>query len=310
VNLLTEEVDQLRLVDFEITADEKDNVFIINILLINNGFAGVLCLVSEEIADVFNGVDVRCINLFECSGFCVSCDIGNVLSCLHVGSVIAGITQNDGILSDRSQKHELMGDVSAHHTGIGFDRYHLRHADTLEDALVCCVAFLVILLQIFLAGMEGVSILHRKLTHTDQSGSRTGLITEFCLDLIDHKRIFGVALCILAYKVYGCLLVGHAEYHFGIVAVGEAQQLIADAIVTAGLIPQRSRHDNRELHFLAVDFVHLLAQDLLDFAHNAAQRQIGRIDSVCHIFDVSAFYHNSMAVDDTVSRSFFEAFSY
>ena len=112
--------------------------------------------------------------------------------------------------------------------------------------------------------MEGVSILHRKLTHTDQSGSRTGLITEFCLDLIDHKRIFGVALCILAYKVYGCLLVGHAEYHFGIVAVGEAQQLIADAIVTAGLIPQRSRHDNRELHFLAVDFVHFLAQDLLD----------------------------------------------
>ena len=60
------------------------------------------------------------------------------------------------------------------------------------------------------------------------------------------------------------LLVGHAEYHFGIVAVGEAQQLIADAIVTAGLIPQRSRHDNRELHLLAVDFVHLLAQDLLD----------------------------------------------
>ena len=310
VNLLAEEVDQLRLVDFKITADEKDNVFIINILLINNGFAGVLCLVSEEIADVFNGVDVRCINLFECSGFCVSCDIGNVLSCLHVGSVIAGITQNDGILSDRSQKHELMGDVSAHHTGIGFDRYHLRHADTLEDALVCCVAFLVILLQIFLAGMEGVSILHRKLTHTDQSGSRTGLITEFCLDLIDHKRIFGVALCILANEMYGCLLVGHAEYHFGIVAVGETQQLIADAIVTAGLIPQRSRHDNRELHFLAVDFVHLLAQDLLDFAHNAAQRQIGRIDSVCHIFDVSAFYHNSMAVDDTVSRSFFEALSY
>ena len=110
--------------------------------------------------------------------------------------------------------------------------------------------------------------------------------------------------------MYGCLLVGHAEYHFGIVAVGETQQFIADAIVTAGLIPQRSRHDNRELHFLAVDFVHFLAQDLLDFAHNAAQRQIGRIDSVCHIFDVSAFYHNSMAVDDTVSRSFFEALSY
>ena len=51
VNLLAEEVDQLRLVDFEIAADEKDNVFIINILLINNGFAGVLCLVSEEIAE-------------------------------------------------------------------------------------------------------------------------------------------------------------------------------------------------------------------------------------------------------------------
>jgi len=31
VNLLAEEVDQLRLVDFKIAADEKDNVFIINI---------------------------------------------------------------------------------------------------------------------------------------------------------------------------------------------------------------------------------------------------------------------------------------
>ena len=129
---------------------KKDNVFIINILLINNGFAGVLCLVSEEIADVFNGMDVRRVNLFECSGLCISCNIRDILGCFHVGSVIAGITQNDGILSDRSQKHELVGDVSAHHTGIGFDRYHLRHADTLEDALVCCMAFLVILLQIFL----------------------------------------------------------------------------------------------------------------------------------------------------------------
>ena len=68
--------------------------------------------------------------------------------------VIAGITQNDGILSDRSQKHELMGDVAAHHTGIGLDRDYLGNTCTSEYVFISLVALIVILLKIFLRCVE------------------------------------------------------------------------------------------------------------------------------------------------------------
>ena len=122
--------------------------------------------------------------------------------------------------------------------------------------------------------MEGIGVLHRELTHADQAGARACLIAELGLDLVDHERILGIALAIFAHKLHGRFLVRHAKHKRATVAVRKAHQLTADALIPAGFLPQGSGHHHRKLHFLAVDGIHLLADDGLDFARDAPKRHI------------------------------------
>ena len=76
--------------------------------------------------------------------------LDNALCGFHIGAVAAAVAQDDGILADLGQQHKFVGDASAHHTGIGFDRHHLRYARAGKNAVVGFIAFFVVLLQIFL----------------------------------------------------------------------------------------------------------------------------------------------------------------
>ena len=162
-----------------------------------------------------------------------------------------------------------MRDVAAHHAGVGLDGNHLGNACARINALVSLVAAHVVFLKILLRGVEGIRVLHRELAHSDKTAAGTRLIAELCLYLVDHERILGVAVCVLAYQLYCGLLVSHAEDHLRIVAVCEAKQLAADALISAGFLPERSGHNYRERYFLAVYSVHFLADYLLDFACDA-----------------------------------------
>ena len=108
------------------------------------------------------------------------------------------------------------------------------------------VTYIIIFLQVFLRCVERISILHGKLTHTDQTGSRSCLITEFSLKLIDHKWIFVVGLSILTNKLYSSFLMCHSKNQLGIVTVSQTYELTSDALITTGLFPQICRHNNRE----------------------------------------------------------------
>ena len=125
------------------------------------------------------------------------------------------------------------------------------------------MALFVIIVQVLLAGVEGVSVLHSELTHTDQPGSGARLVPELGLNLIDHKGVLGVGAGVFSYQLHRSLLVGHTQHHIGTVAVRKAQQLFADTLIPAGLCPQRGGHHHRELHFLTVQGVHLFPHDLL-----------------------------------------------
>ena len=75
------------------------------------------------------------------------------------------------------------------------------------------------------------------------------------------------------------LLVGHREDHVAAVAVLEPGQLRADRVVAAARPPDVGRVDDRHLHLLAADPVHLLADDLLDpLVDPVAERQ-QRVDA-------------------------------
>ena len=188
---------------------------------------------------------------------------------LHVGAVVAVVAEDDGILAHGGEQHVLVGDLAAHHAAVGGDGHDLGHACAGEDAVVGVIADLVVALQILLGGMEGIGVLHGELAHADQAAAAAGLVAELGLDLIDHEGILGVAVGHVAHEVHGGLLVGHAQHHVAAGAVGEAQQLAADGVIAAGLAPDGRRHGDREEQLLAVDAVHLLADDLLDLRGDA-----------------------------------------
>ena len=184
-----------------------------------------------------------------------------------------------------------MGDFATHHAGVGCNGNNLGDACLGKNALVSLVALVVVLFQIRLASVEGVSILHCEFAHANKSGLWTRLIAEFCLDLVNHKGVFVVALAVFAHKLNGCLFVRHTKHNRATVAIVKAHKFFADGFVSARLLPDGCRHNHREAYLLAVDGVHFPAHDGLEFASYALKWHKGRKNSVRHVFYVATAHH-------------------
>ena len=166
------------------------------------------------------------------------------------------------------------------------------------------MASFVIGFQILLARMEGVGVLHGEFPHANQSGPRSCLVPKLGLNLIDHKRVFQIALTVLSYQMNGGFLVCHAEHKRAPVAVGKSGQLFSDAVIPSGFLPEGGGHDNRKLNLLTVNRIHFFPNDLLNFSGDFFQRCVKGEDSVGHGFQIPAAHHQSMAVRNTFRRSF------
>ena len=202
-----------------------------------------------------------------------------------------------------------MGYISTHHTGIRLNSDNLRNTCLLENAIVCMITYIIVLLEIFLRRMERISILHCKLTHTDHSGSWSCLVTELSLNLVDHKRILIVRLCILTHQLYRSLLMRHSKNQLGVISVSQTDKLTSDALITTGLFPQISWHNNRKKYFLTVNAIHLLTDDILNLCSNSLQcRKLG-IDSVTDILHIASTNHQCMTVDHTICRCLLKSLS-
>ena len=136
---------------------------------------------------------------------------------LDVGAIAALRAYGDGILADRRKQHELVREVAAHHARIRADRDHLWNAHAREYSFVCAKAPLVIALEVFLRGMEGIGVLHRELPHADQAPARARLVPELGLDLVDHERVFRVVLRVFPNQMHRGLLLGHAVHERAVV---------------------------------------------------------------------------------------------
>ena len=158
--------------------------------------------------------------------------------------------------------------------------------------------------------MEGIGVLHGEFTYTDESGSRTGLITELGLDLVDHERIAVVGACVFPYQLDRCFLMGHAKDHGRTVAVVKAGQSIVDRLVTAGFHPEAAGQHNGKQDFLSVDPIHFFTDDLFDLLGHTAGRWEQAENTVCHLFDITASHHQCMAVHYAVGRTLFKPFSH
>ena len=188
MNVCAEEVSQFGFVNFEIASDKNDYIAVVIVFLINDSFAELFRLDFEIIAEILDRLDVGSRYFFKRKRLFVVSVVNDSLCRLNVGLVIAFLTDGKSILSDIGKEHKFVRNGSAHHSAVGFYGNDVFRAGALENANVRIIASLIILFQIFHRGMEGIRVLHSKFADADKSSSASGLVSELCLYLIDHKR--------------------------------------------------------------------------------------------------------------------------
>ena len=193
---------------------------------------------------------------------------------LVVRSVAASVAVHERRLAGIGECHELDGGVAANLAGIRHNRQGLEAA-ALADVRVRLLHVVVGLLQGLLRGIEGIAVLHDELAAAHEAEARAHLVAELVLNLIQVNRKLLIALELVLDEVGHGLLVRGTEDELALVSIGDAHELGAVHVVTAGLAPHlRVDHDGHE-ELLGAGGVHLVADDILDLAQRApSERQI------------------------------------
>ena len=193
-----------------------------------------------------------------------------------------------------------MGQAASHHTGIGCHRNNLWNTSSLEYTVICLVTHIIIPFQVLLGSMERIGIFHGELPNTDHPGSWACLITEFTLQLINHKRIFCISLGILPHQMHSGFFVGHPQHHFGTTAVGKTKQFISYAFIPSRLLPQICWQGNGEQYFLSVNGIQFLTDDMFNLGCDTTQCGKLRKNTVSYKLHIATTNHKCMAVNHTV----------
>ena len=262
----------------------------------------------EIIADLFDSFLMRSGYLFKRLDFTFVI-VDNAVRRLHIRFIITFGADDERVLADIRNEHKFVRHAAAHHIGVALYRNKILYAATTENAIICLITFIVITEEVVPGGMEGVCVLHGKLSDADKSAAGARLVTEFCLYLINHIRKLSVCLRRYARKMNGSFLVRHSEYHIGAVSVLEAKQLATDGIISAGFPPYRRRHCDGEKHFLTADSVHFLAQNVFNLSRYTLCGRIERKNARSDLLYISSSDHQRVARNLTIRRSFLEMFA-
>ena len=196
-------------------------------------------------------------------------DLGDLL----VVRVAAAVAQDERVLAEVVEDHELVGARAAHDPDVGADHDRVQ-PEPLEDPDVRAAVLLVAHVEAGLVAIAAVRVLHHELADADEAASGARLVAELRLEVVELDRQLAVALDEVAEQDGDDLLVGHREHHVALAAVLEADELRPDLEPAPALLPDLRRMDDGHLHLLAADRVHLLADDLLDpVADPLAERQ-------------------------------------
>ena len=190
---------------------------------------------------------------------------------------------------------------AAHHPGVGADDDEIE-PDAAEDPLVGSPVVLVLRVQSRLVPVEGVGILHRELADPDQPAAGARLVAPLGLDVVDDHRQLAVGVDLLPRQIGDDLLVGHRQDHVAVATVLEAGHLRADRVVAARFSPDVGGMDDRHQQLLPADGVHLLADDLLDLAHDPPAERQQAVDARAERPDQGRPQHQSVTGQLDVAR--------
>ena len=127
-----------------------------------------------------------------------------------------------------------------------------------------------------LVDVERIGVLHQEFAAAHQAEARPHLVPELPLDVVEVERQVLVGPHIGPEDLGDHLLVGRPVEHLALVAVLDAQHLLAVGLVAPAFLPEVGRLDGRHQQFDGAGAVLLLAHDLLDLLqHPQPERQEG-----------------------------------
>ncbi len=212
------------------------------------------------------------------------------------GEVEIVLVAIDLALAGLGQDDELVGEVAADRAGVGAHRDRLQ-PQPLEGPEIGDEHLVVGVDRAVLVEIEGIGVLHQELARAHGAEARPHLVAELPLQVVEVQRQVLVALHIGPEDLGDHLLVGRAEQHLAVVAVADAQHLLAIGVVAPALAPQVRRLDRGHQQFDGARAVLLLAHDLLHLVQDLQpQRQPG-IDAGALLPDHAGAQHQAVGDD-------------
>ena len=187
--------------------------------------------------------------------------------------------------------------------GIGFHRNRAQpHAR--KGAQVGDEHALVGLARALLVEIERVGVLHQELAPTHDAEAGTDLVTELPLNVVEVLRQVLVALQAIADDHRDHLLRRRTKQHVALVAILDAQHLLAVGLVASALSPELRRLDGRHQKLDRAGPVLLLADNSLDLLeHPEPERQPG-VDPGGGLADHACAQHELVGDDLRLFRRF------
>ena len=187
-----------------------------------------------------------------------ACAVGHEEIGMNVNPALAGIGEDD----------EFVAEIAADRPGVGAHRDRLQpHA--VEGPQIGDEHLVVGVPRAGRVEIEAVGVLHQKLAPAHDAKARPDLVTEFPLDVVEQFRQIAIALDRGADDFGYLFFVGRAVQHLAVVAVADAQHLLAVIVIAPALAPQLGGLDRRHQDFLGTGAVLLLADDRLDLFQDA-----------------------------------------
>lgn len=170
---------------------------------------------------------------------------------LHIGGPCAlgpARAGGDGVLAGVGQHHELVGEVAADGSGVGF---HLpetqRHAG--ENPVVGVAHGGIASVRSRVVAVEGVGVLHHEFAAAHEAETGAQLVAELGLNLVEVQGELTIGTHFAAQQIRDHFFMRGAEAVVALIAILEAQQLIAEFLPAARLDPQVGGNDHGHERF-------------------------------------------------------------
>ena len=131
-------------------------------------------------------------------------------------------------------------------------------------------------MQIFKTGVEGIAILHQELAAPHHAETRSDLVAELGLDLVQVQGQLAIALDFLTDEIGDHLFMRRSDNKLALMAILEAQQLRTILLAATRFLPQFKGLHCRHQHFEGTGAIHFIAHDRFHLAQGAKpQRRPG-----------------------------------